>query len=300
MVGVNALDILIKKHSRSLFFKVLLLNIALLFTAQACAMAFESDPRLVKLLDDSGVNGTFVLYDVAAKRLIGAYPQRAATRYLPASTFKIPNTLIGLSTGAVSSVDEIFPYDGTPRFLKSWEKDMGLREAIQVSNLPVYQQLARRIGLGPMKDAVLRLEYGNEDVGEAVDKFWIAGPLKISAIEQVEFLGRLARRELPFTESDQAIVRDIIELEKGEGWTLYGKTGWASAQTPNIGWWVGWVEQNGKFYSFALNMDVSDMARDAPKRIELGKAALRTLGLLPVGAISGESCCDPGAIGSAR
>ncbi|MNY61120.1 Beta-lactamase OXA-2 precursor [compost metagenome] len=84
---------------------------------------------------------------------------------------------------------------------------------------------------------------------------------------------------MPFPPAIQAQVRDICRLEQGANWTLYGKTGWATAHDSNIGWWVGWLEQDDKLYSFALNIPMTDL-RDAGKRIELGKASLRALGLL--------------------
>ena len=68
-------------------------------------------------------------------------------------------------------------------------------------------------------------------------------------------------------------------LEEGDGWTLYGKTGWSTAQTPSIGWWVGWVRKGERLYCFALNIDMPQES-DAPKRVEMGKASLRVLGVL--------------------
>ena len=260
--------------------RILLLMTCLFFTPAILAADIEANPVMAEVFTKAGVQGTFVLYDVEAKRMSGFNAQRANTRYIPASTFKIANTLIGLSTGAVSSVDEIFPYDGTPRYLKSWEHDMGLREAIKVSNLPVYQALARRIGLRRMQEALTRLDYGNGEVGSHVDKFWIAGPLTISAVEQARFLARLALGQLPLPAAAQASTRAISLLEQGPGWRLYGKTGWADKPSPDIGWWVGWVEQHGKVYTFALNIDMPGGLSDAPARIALGKACLRAYGLL--------------------
>src|SRR5690606_10185028 len=118
--------------------------------------------------------------------------------FVPASTFKIPNTLIGLATGAVKSVDEIFPYGGQPQPFKTWEKDMGLREAITLSNVPVYQELARRIGLERMQLNLLNMDFGNNEIGTVVDRFWLDGPLKISAVEQTRFLAKLAQGQLLF------------------------------------------------------------------------------------------------------
>nr|AIA19222.1 ClassD_beta_lactamase [uncultured bacterium] len=231
------------------------------------------------LFKRAGVRGTFVMYDAAAGRLAGHDRARADTRFIPASTFKIPNSLIGLSTGAVKNVDEVLPYGGKPQLFKQWEQDMGLRDAIRVSNVPVYQELARRIGINRMRDSVAKLGFGNAEIGAVVDNFWLEGPLKISAIEQTQFLARLARGQLPFPQDVQGKVREIVRLEQGDGWALYGKTGWATTDEPAIGWWVGWVQKRERYYSFALNIDMPQ-ATDAAKRIELGKASLKALGVL--------------------
>jgi len=251
----------------------------LLSAGHANAVHWQDSPAVAELFRDAQVRGTFVLYDPAAQRYIGHDHARAGQRFVPASTFKIPNSLIGLSAGAVRDVDEVLPYGGTPQRVKQWEQDMGLRDAIRVSNVPVYQELARRIGLERMREQVDRLDYGNREIGAVVDRFWLVGPLKISAVEQVRFLCRLARGQLPFPEQAQAAVREIVRLEQGEGWTLYGKTGWAMDEQPAIGWWVGWVEKGAQPYCFALNMDMH-RTEDAGKRVALGKASLRALGVL--------------------
>lgn len=253
--------------------------VILLLAGQAHALDWQDSPEVGKLFGNAGMQGTFVLYDVDADRLIGHDRDRAETRFIPASTFKIANSLIGLSVGAVKTVDEVLPYGGKPQPFKTWEQDMGLREAIKISNVPVYQELARRIGRERMRDNVARMGFGNGETGTVVDNFWLVGPLKISAVEQTQFLARLARDELPFPKSTQGTVREIVQLEQGNGWTLYGKTGWMNAPNPGIGWWVGWVVKQGHVYSFALNIDITQ-ASDAAKRIELGKASLKTLGIL--------------------
>lgn len=177
-----------------------------------------------------------MLYDVDAGRFVGYNQSRSKVRFVPASTFKIPNSLIGLSVGAVKSVDDVLPYGGDPQPFDAWEKDMGLREAIALSNVPIYQELARRVGLARMRENVSKLDFGNEDVGEVVDTFWLEGPLKISAVEQARFLARLAQRKLPMPENIQESVREIVLLEHGEDWELYGKTGWENAPGRGIGW----------------------------------------------------------------
>ena len=254
--------------------------IVLLFALQAQAADWKDSPEVAELFKNAGVTGTFVLYDVTAQTFTGHNRDRAEKRFVPASTFKIPNSLIGLSAGAVKSVDEILPYKSDqPPFDKAWEKDMGLREAIKLSNLPIYQELARRIGLDRMRDNVKRMNYGNGEIGSTVDDFWLKGPLQISAVEQTQFLAKLAKDALQFPQEFQQKVREIILLEQGENWKLYGKTGWENAPGQGVGWWVGWVQKDDRIYPFALNMDIRAPS-DATKRVELGKASLKALGLL--------------------
>jgi len=246
-------------------------------TMSADASGWEESAKIDRIFKSAGVNGTFVLYDVHAQKFIGHDRIRAEKRFVPASTFKIPNSLIGLSTGVVKSVDEVLPYKGQPNpFIKAWGKDMGLREAIGLSNVPIYQELARRIGLERMRESLEKIDYGNKEIGTSVDTFWLKGPLQISAIEQTHFLARLAQSALPVSHDFQRSVQEICLLEKGSIWKLYGKTGWENAPGQGVGWWVGWVQKDGHIYAFALNMDMQKES-DGSKRIELGKASLKAL-----------------------
>src|SRR5262245_38344684 len=116
---------------------MLLAGVLLLIACSASASEWKDSAAIDALFAQDGVAGTFVLYDVQADTLTGHDRTRAETRYLPASTFKIANSLIGLSSGAVSSVDEVLPYGGKPQPVEAWQHDMGLREAIRISNVPI-------------------------------------------------------------------------------------------------------------------------------------------------------------------
>ncbi len=106
-----------------------------------------------------------------------------------------------------------------------------------------------RIGLERLREGVARLDHGNADIGEVVDRFWLDGPLQISAIEQARFLARLAQERLPYSAATQAATREIVRMEQGDGWVLYGKTGWQNAPAPGVGWWVGWVDKASKVHA---------------------------------------------------
>jgi beta-lactamase class D OXA-50 len=240
------------------------------------ASSFREAPELAKFFTDKGVQGTFALFDSATDTVIVSNETRAKQRFTPASTFKIANSLIGLDTGAVKSVDEVLPYGGKPQRFKHWERDMNLRDAIKASNVPIYQELARRIGLERMRAGVKKLGYGNGEIGEAVDRFWLDGPLAISAVEQTEFLGRLAEGKLPVSAEAMRAVKEITLLEKTGTYELHGKTGWHMDGKQQIGWWVGWVERDGKIYPYALNIDMAG-DEDAAKRISIGRDCLKAL-----------------------
>jgi len=249
--------------------------LALILCTPAIANSYQANQKIDDLFLKANVQGTFIVFNVRESSYITHNSSRAEKRYIPASTFKIANSLIGLSVGAVRNVDEELPYGGKPQRFKSWERDMALRDAIKISNVPIYKELARRIGLERMKNNVLKMDYGNKKIGSKVDSFWLEGPLEISALEQTKFLSQLAQGKQPFNNEVQESVREIIKLDEGDDWVLYGKTGWAN----NIGWWVGWVEKQENIYSFALNIDLTDI-KNASKRIELGKGSLKILGII--------------------
>lgn len=258
--------------------KPVLVALITFFSLQVYPADWTESAEVGALFKQAGVTGTFVLYDVDTGKFTGHNQARSEMRFIPASTFKIANSLIGLSVKAVRSVDEVLPYGGQPQPFDVWEKDMALREAIKVSNVPIYQELARRIGLQQMRQKLSELDYGNERTGDTVDMFWLEGPLMISAVEQAQFLARLAQSKLPVAADIQRSVREIVRLEQGGNWQLYGKTGWENAPEPGIGWWVGWVQKEERLYTFALNIDIRQRA-DVSKRIDIGKASLEALGI---------------------
>ncbi|QNK65438.1 class D beta-lactamase [Variovorax sp. PAMC26660] len=241
----------------------------------------EERSDLAKYFKQAGTPGTWAVLDSTTSKLTVVDRQRAERRYSPASTYKIPNSLIALETGAVKDIDEIFPYDGKPLPRKEWERDMNLREAIRVSNFPLYREVARRIGLARMNEWIAKLHYGNETLGTQVDRFWVNNTLQISAVEQVRFLMRLAQRTLPMSARSQDMVHEITLIEQTPAYALHAKTGWYETPSLSIGWWVGWVAlADGSVKSFALNIDMHGEA-DLAKRIPLGRALLAQMGILP-------------------
>lgn len=232
--------------------------------------------------DEAGAVGTFVAYDPAAGRILAHDTAHAARRVLPASTFKIPNSLIALETGVVADTSAVFAWDGQERSYAPWNRDHTLATAFQYSVVWAYQDIARRVGEEQMRGYLQRADYGNADIGGGIDRFWLDGALRISPLEQVAFLQRLHERTLPFRGEVMDAVEGIMLEERGEGYVVHAKTGWALGE-PGVGWYVGYVVRaEGPVY-FALCMDM-DRMEQAPQRAAIARAILAELGALPASA----------------
>lgn len=259
---------------------ILLLACASLAPPARAAWRPELRPDWAELFHAAGVTGTLVMLELESGRWLASDSVRAVQRLLPASTFKIPNSLIALECGVLRDERQTLPWDGVTRPIEGWNRDHTLRSALVVSAVPIYQDFARRIGEERMRQWLDSLHYGNADCGGGIDHFWLDGRLAISAVEQVDFLARLARLELPMGERSQRILREALIVEAAPDYVLRAKTGWAARLEPGHGWWVGWLEREGRTLVFALNLDLRS-EEDLPLRQALVRQALAGLGLAP-------------------
>lgn len=239
----------------------------------------EPSPAIAAAFAAEDARGTMLVRRLSDGREWVHDAARADSGYLPASTFKIANAAIALETGAVAGPAERFAWDGVRREFEGWNRDHTLASAMPASAVPVYQAVARRVGEARMQEWLRRLDYGNAEIGGGIDRFWLTGALRTSAREQVDFLARLVTGRTPLSAGTVAAVEAMVLNERGEGWALHAKTGWAFEV--QLGWWVGWTRHAGETYVFALNMAMPDAGADAAKRTRIGRAALRALGALP-------------------
>lgn len=260
---------------------ILIVLLALFPTPLSSAETWQERPDWARFFADAGVDGTIALADERAKAYWVFGAARAGTRYLPASTFKIPHALFALDAGVVRDEFQVFSWDGVRRDIASWNQDQDLRSSMRNSVVWVYQQIARAIGEEGEGRYLRRIDYGNADPSGGVDRFWLDGKLEISAYEQVAFLRRLYRNELPFRIEHQRLVKDIMIVEAGRDWILRAKTGWLAHVKPQVGWWVGWVERPEGPVFFALNIDMPNGGDDAPQREGIARAVLRSIQALP-------------------
>lgn len=223
---------------------------------------------LAKRFFDLGTTGTFVGYKVDDYLIIASDKVRSGEARLPASTFKIPNSIIALETGVVEDPDkDVFKWDGVTRSIEPWNKDHTLRSAIAASAVPVYQEIARRVGAERMQKYLDLLDYGNRDIGGGIDQFWLTGNLRIDPIQQIDFVDRLRRGVLPVSKRSQELTRDILTVTKVGDATIRAKSGLLGAEVgkPSLGWMVGWAEKGSQQTVFAMNMDCKEQSHIAAR-----------------------------------
>jgi len=197
----------------------------------------------------AGESVAFVIIDVASGETMRVNPLACAERSAPCSTFKIWNTLIGLQAGVIASADEPFyRWDGQPKMLEAWQRDLTLREAFAASCVPAFQTLAERIGGERMQAGLDRIDYGDRDMSAGLTTFWLptAGrkTILISPDEQAALLVRLVRGELAVSAETMAVLREVMRIRSTDRGVLYGKTGTGSLAggADRVAWFVGWVE----------------------------------------------------------
>ena len=224
------------------------------------------DNSLKKYFDDNKVEGCFGLFDNGQGHFtIYNMPRYRDSTYLPASTFKIFNSLVALGTGRIFSDTVVLPWDGVVRTgpggdtMTQWNKDMNMREAFAVSNVGFYQEMARRIGRDTMQKMLDSIGYGNKKIGPQIDRFWLDNTLKVTPDEQLGLVKKLYFKQLAFQNREQEIVKDLMIREKTDKYILAYKTGWGKTEKGNqLGWMVGWIEENKHPYFFVLNVESPD------------------------------------------
>jgi beta-lactamase class D len=253
----------------------------ILFALAGCSVnKAKIDDSLKKYFDAKNVEGSFTMLNNADGKVTVYNMALDTARLLPASTFKVVNALVALQTGVATDTNMLIKWDGKTRANKDWNKDLTLAEAFKVSSAPHFQELARRIGKDTLQRWIDSIGYGNQNLTGAVDSFWLNNSLKISADEQLGLMKRLYFDQLPFMKHVQQQVRDMMLQEDNTLYKLSYKTGWGiDEEKNNIGWIVGWIEENRHVYFFVTLVKSPDQEIDMRQvRLNITKDILKHLG----------------------
>jgi beta-lactamase class D len=247
------------------------------------------------LVDFSNVfrhtTGCFILYDLTNDKMITQYnPQRCQQRIPPDSTFKVVLSLMAFDQELISH-STVFKWDGRVREYPDWNHDQTPQSWLHNSALWVSQVLTPKIGLVNIKNYLQEFGYGNQDFSgdpgkhNALEHAWVTSSLKISADEQLVFLKKLLRNQLPVTQAAMQQTKENMFVETSRhGWKLYGKTGTGNYQhVQEDAWFIGYVEKANQTYVFVTNF--SDLETPAlasqggPRARNMTKALLDKIGI---------------------
>ena len=268
------------KKISPLLFICMIANIA--FLASCSVNQAKIDNSLKKYFDSAKADGCFSLVNNQTGAVTVYNMKLDTQRFLPASTFKIVNSLIGLETGRITGKDMLIKWDGLKRWNEDWNKDLTMEQAFKVSAVNYYQEVARRIGRDTMKQWIDTLHYGNRNINGPIDSFWLNNTLKISPDEQLGLVKKLYFDKLPFSKTTMQTVRDVMLQEDNTQYKLSYKTGWGFDESQNaIGWIVGWVEENKHVYFFSLLLKSPEKIFDMKSvRLDILKNILHQYGFL--------------------
>ena len=241
------------------------------------------DNSLKRFFDENHVNGTFAMFNNGTGEFTVYNLKRYRdSAFLPASTFKIVNSLVGLQTGKITNDSMVIKWDGIERPVKEWNKDLSMYEAFRVSAVPYYQEVARRIGKDTMQFWLDSISYGTKKITTKIDTFWLDNSLKITPDEEMGLVKRLYFHQLPFFDTYEDIVKRAMLFDDNSNYKLSYKTGWGQNEGgKQVAWITGWVEENKHPYFFVLNLESADPNADIPTiRMKILKDILAQLGFL--------------------
>ncbi len=236
------------------------------------------------ITEEDSILGSILVYDLKNNHYYSNDFNWAQTARLPASTFKIPHSLIALELGIVKSESTILKWDGHKRDYKTWQQDLTFKQAFHYSCVPCYQEIARKVDEKNMQDFINKFHYGDMDIHkENIDTFWLAGDSKISQFEQIDFLKRLYLSQLPISKHTEQIFKDLFIVKHNNDFTLRAKTGLTINNEKYNGWYVGYLERQNNIYFFATNINPKDKYQKTfnKKRKDITINALKQLNILP-------------------
>jgi beta-lactamase class D len=229
-----------------------------------------------------------LVVDAATSATLIRTGDRCEAPVTPASTFKIPLSLVGFDSGILTDATHpAWPYKAEYQtWNDDWKRTTTPRTWLRDSVVWYSQVLTRTLGARRFQAYVDKLAYGNRDLSgdpgmnNGLTTAWLSSSLRISAMEQVGFVRRMVRRELPVSAAAIDRTVAIMPLAATGGWHVHGKTGTGfqrradgtSDRDRQLGWFVGWAARDGRTLVFARLLE-----DDRSERISAGFRARDSL-----------------------
>jgi beta-lactamase class D len=235
---------------------------------------------------------TFLARDLPSGKIFALHPERLDRRHAPWSTFKIPNLIIALETGAATGLGHVRKWNPALRpassyWPENWRSDQTLKFAFQHSAVWYFRDIALEVGSARYRTFLRKWNYGNAEVPDGSDSFWLRQPLRISVREQVHFLEKALSGRLGISADTLSALREASLLRKEGGIALHGKTGAGPVEAGNFsgifeGWLTGFVQRNGRTQTvFALYVRGPGFSSIRSFRRDFSETLLKEIGALP-------------------
>lgn len=237
----------------------------------------------------------YIIYDLEKEKIIKEDGD-IQTQESPCSTFKIALSLMGFDSRILKNenVPEWQYKDEYKAEFDFWRCEQTPKSWIKKSCIWYSQVLTSILGPEKFQNYVNSFCYGNKDVSgnpgknDGLSRSWLCSSLKISPIEQIEFLKKLLKKTLPVSEYAHEQTQNLLYISDfADNWKLYGKTGggiypanqpvrsslgedanhvssvgWFARRScvSSVGWFVGWItnKQTNKTLIFAYLIKSND------------------------------------------
>ncbi|MDX2369657.1 MAG: penicillin-binding transpeptidase domain-containing protein [Colwellia sp.] len=227
----------------------LIIFVLIILSINLCA----EEIKIEDLYKSNHIKGSLVIESLDGKHK-HQYNVNDQESFIPASTFKIPNTLIILEEGIIKDPFEVIKWDGKEREYAPWNKDQTLKTAFQYSCVWCYQRYALKVGDKKYHEYLRKFDYGNLLTGNDVERFWLDGKLRISVNDQISFLRKVHAEDLPIQKNHIQTLKRIMVSEDNEDYKIWSKTGWSGKD----GWYVGYLVTDGQTWFFANHIEINE------------------------------------------
>lgn len=207
--------------------------------------------------------GCFLLYNMKTDtfdKVVGE--DNCKTPYTASSTFKVPLSVMAFDSKVLKDENEILKWDGKKDIREVANKDHNAKTWMSDSIVWFSQRLTPKIGKAKMQSYLDKFQYGNRDLSGGLTEAWHVSPSKggtltITGYEQIEFMKKLWRDQLPASKRSMQITRDLTYLETSpNGYELHGKTGsnyFDTEKKVRLGWFISHIHKGKQEYIAVTN-----------------------------------------------
>jgi beta-lactamase class D len=266
-----------------------------IFLSIALSIIAACSTKKTKIVDDpfKDLKGCFLLYNLRTGTFEKKMGETCQQRFPACSTFKVPLAVMTFDSKVLKDEKQILKWDGKKRFLETWNQDQNAASWMTYSVIWFSQKLTPKLGKKRIQKYLQDFQYGNQDISTGITEAWLQRPnnpegfLGINAYEQVDFMKKLWRNELPVSKESMELTQQITFLEiSPNGYKLSGKTGsnfYDDHQKLQLGWFIAHISKGDNEYIAVTNFNdvkpIETTSFGGSRAKEITKTQLKEAGL---------------------